>query len=54
MVPSYKTVKVPTGIVGKKVFIVTEVIEGDVLLLLSKAAMKRLSVLILPVIELRS
>ena len=39
MVPSYKMVKVQT-----EVFILTEVIEGDVLLLLSKAAMKRVDV----------
>ena len=43
MFPSYKTVKVPAEIVGK-VFIVTEVIEGDVPLLLSKAAMKKADV----------
>ena len=44
MVHSYKTVKVPTEIVGKKVFIVTEVIEKGVPLLLSKAAMKKAEV----------
>ena len=44
MVPSCKTFKVPAEIVGKKVFIVTEVIESDVPLLLSKPAMKKADV----------